>query len=298
MEKRPKSGYGYIYKYTSPSGSSYIGQTVRSLAERAGHNGKNYKGCDIFYSAIQKYGFENFDVCILAEVKKEQLDDQEKKYIQIFNTLTPNGYNISPGGAKIGRAAQPVYQYSATDGGFIQEWESAQEAATALGLPHYQALQRCLENKTYTAAGYCWSRLKMNKFPINERMVDNHNKRVQQYSSDGKTLIAEYESLSEAARATGAERSAIRRCCRGELNTHHGYKWACSEIIAEKKFNNTPKAIEQLDVKTGGIIQVFPSISAAARSLGKGTSQIRNVLDRDTNTAYGYKWKTHSKSND
>lgn len=298
MEKRPKNGYGYIYKYTSPSGSSYIGQTTRSLAERAGHNGKNYKGCDVFYSAIKKYGFENFDVCILAEVKKDQLDEQEKRYIQIFNTLVPNGYNISPGGAKIGRAAQPIYQYSATDGSFIREWENAQVAAAALGLAHYQVFQQCLENKTYIAAGYCWSRLKMDKFPINERIIDNHSKRVQQYSLDGKMLIAEYNSLAEAARATGAERSAIRRCCRGEINTHHGYKWVCAEIIAEKKFNNTAKSIEQINIQTGEIIQVFPSISAAARSLGKETSLIRKVLDRDNNTAYGFKWKTHSRFND
>jgi hypothetical protein len=74
MEKRPKSGYGFIYKYTSPSGSSYVGQTTRSLQERAGHNGKCYKGCDLFYKAIQKYGFSNFTVEILAEVPKNQLD--------------------------------------------------------------------------------------------------------------------------------------------------------------------------------------------------------------------------------
>ena len=34
----PKKGYGYIYKYTSPSGKSYIGQTIHSLQERAGKN--------------------------------------------------------------------------------------------------------------------------------------------------------------------------------------------------------------------------------------------------------------------
>ena len=33
---------GVIYKYTSPSGKSYIGQTVKSLQQRAKYTGKGY----------------------------------------------------------------------------------------------------------------------------------------------------------------------------------------------------------------------------------------------------------------
>ena len=32
--QRPKEGYGFIYKYTSPSGKSYIRQTITSLKDR------------------------------------------------------------------------------------------------------------------------------------------------------------------------------------------------------------------------------------------------------------------------
>ena len=48
FEKWPKDGYGFIYKYTSPSGKSYIGQTVRSLKERAKCDGVGYNCCPIF----------------------------------------------------------------------------------------------------------------------------------------------------------------------------------------------------------------------------------------------------------
>ena len=70
------------------------------------------------------------------------------------------------------------------------------------------------------------------------------------------------------------------------------------KILMVKKYNNTAKQIQQIDPTTEKIIQVFPSISAAAKSLGKGTSLIRRVLDRDTNTAYGFKWRTCSRLND
>ena len=58
----PTKGHGFIYKYTSPNGKSYVGQTTTSLFKRSGKRGKMYKGCKIFYQAILKYGFENFTV--------------------------------------------------------------------------------------------------------------------------------------------------------------------------------------------------------------------------------------------
>lgn len=33
--KKPHKGMGFVYKYTSPSGKNYIGQTISSLADRA-----------------------------------------------------------------------------------------------------------------------------------------------------------------------------------------------------------------------------------------------------------------------
>ena len=38
----------------------YIGQTKQSLARRF-RNGDGYKHCPHFYSAIQKYGWDNFE---------------------------------------------------------------------------------------------------------------------------------------------------------------------------------------------------------------------------------------------
>lgn len=285
----PKKGYGYIYKYTSPSGKSYIGQTIQSLKDRAGHNGKNYKGCPLFYQAIQKYGFENFEVEILATVPIEQLDNEEAKYIEIFNTFN-DGYNKTNGGQQgFTRYGKKVYQYDGKDGHFIQEWINANEAARFFNAP-LNILEGCLLNKTFTQYGYCWSYLKMDKFPINERMVDPQPKTVRQYDLNGN-LIATYKSISEAANINNFERSPIKKCCRKELKSAYGFKWECEEILAEKKYNNTAKQIEKIDINTNEIIEVFPSISAAAKSLNKGTSLIRRVLNKE-NTAYGYKWRT------
>ena len=293
-DKRPRQGYGYIYKYTSPSGKSYIGQTTYSIKERAGHNGKSYKRCPEFYRAIQKYGYDNFDLEILAEVSKEQLDEAEIKYIQLFNTLFPCGYNLTAGGQTFYKAKEErkIYQYSVEDGSLIKEWYSLKEVISFYNKDAAMtALQNCLEGRTYTQWGYCWSYLKMNKFPINERIVNPQEKEVKMYSFNGE-LLQTFPSISEASRQTGCERSAIKRCCRGELQSHGGYIWKCSEILYEKKYNNTAKKVKQICPDTNEVIQVFNSISQAAKSLGKETSLIRRVLNDEKRTAYGYRWET------
>lgn len=47
----------------------------------------------------RKYGLDNFDLKILAEVKtQEEAWELERKYIKDLNTKYPNGYNMSDGG--------------------------------------------------------------------------------------------------------------------------------------------------------------------------------------------------------
>nr|DAG76116.1 MAG TPA: intron associated endonuclease [Caudoviricetes sp.]DAH93860.1 MAG TPA: intron associated endonuclease [Caudoviricetes sp.] len=298
FEREPKKGYGFIYMYTSPSGKKYIGQTTRSLFERGGRRGQHYKGCDCFYSAIQKYGFNSFEWEILKEVKIFELNEAEKEFIQKYNTLTPNGYNISAGGQYIGkgRKVRAVYQYSAVDGSLIREWKGGSpEIAKETNIKGNYALENCLIGKTYMCHGYCWSYIKMEHFPIENRKVDNNRKEIKQYSLDGKKLLRVFSSVSEAARESGCERSAIKRCCRGELHYHGGYVWRFSDEsnLERRYYNSTPQKIAQVDKETGKVIQIFDSLNKACAGCGVPYSTyIKSVLDSATRTAYGYYWKS------
>jgi len=85
--------YGFIYITTNKiNNKQYIGS----------HNGSNkyYLGSGILIKkAIKKEGRKNFEIKILKEfddIKKARLE--EEKYIIEYNTLNPNGYNISPKG--------------------------------------------------------------------------------------------------------------------------------------------------------------------------------------------------------
>lgn len=88
-----------VYKHTSPSGKSYIGQT-KHMEQRTKEHQSKHSECRAFKGAIQKYGFENFTTEVLAEnLTIDEANVLEEKFISDYNTIVPNGYNLKTGGA-------------------------------------------------------------------------------------------------------------------------------------------------------------------------------------------------------
>ena len=91
-----KKPYGIIYLLTSPSGKQYVGQTVQPLKARLkGHKSTAKRLPNLLIAkAINKYGLDTFKAEILEEAfTSEELDTLEEKWINNFNTMSPNGYN-------------------------------------------------------------------------------------------------------------------------------------------------------------------------------------------------------------
>jgi hypothetical protein len=89
---------GIIYKITSPSGKVYVGQTVRSFEKRMQEHRDVKSKCSAVRNAIDKYGDEMNYELIEENVPQEQLDEREIYWINHFNSLAPNGYNLKTGG--------------------------------------------------------------------------------------------------------------------------------------------------------------------------------------------------------
>lgn len=95
---------GVIYKYTSPSGKVYIGQTIKEEVRKQQH-----KACyddTYFHRAIKKYGYENFTYEVLFWTTSKDknnlkviLDALERFYIRKFKSNDRKyGYNGTSGG--------------------------------------------------------------------------------------------------------------------------------------------------------------------------------------------------------
>lgn len=91
-----------IYKSTNHiTGKVYIGQTTQTLEKRVKNHIKESKTDKNrpFMSAINKYGKDNFIFEIIdSATDLEELNDKEIYWINYYNSVSPNGYNITGGG--------------------------------------------------------------------------------------------------------------------------------------------------------------------------------------------------------
>ena len=71
----------------------YIGQSIH--IEKRWQQHCQLSADSVIAKAIQKYGKENFSFQILEECSEKELDEKELSYIKYYNSLVPNGYNIT-----------------------------------------------------------------------------------------------------------------------------------------------------------------------------------------------------------
>src|SRR5665213_2267447 len=97
--------FGIIYLVTNTvNGKQYVGQTVQLLKERLASHllDANRGSAYLLHRAIRKYGYSSFTVeeIDVAQSRKE-LNAKETFNVLLYNTLAPNGYNLTLGGAGI-----------------------------------------------------------------------------------------------------------------------------------------------------------------------------------------------------
>ena len=101
MEETTKERICGIYKITNQiTGYCYIGQSV-DIAERWKQHAKCGLGIDTpignkLYASMQKDNIWNFSWELLEECSKDQLDEKEKFYIELYQAYE-YGYNSTKG---------------------------------------------------------------------------------------------------------------------------------------------------------------------------------------------------------
>lgn len=100
---------GYIYAHINKQNNKvYVGQTIQNPNTRFGKDGNNYNynRNNLFYNAIQKYGWNNFEHKIIYTIECESKDDLllalnnlEEQAILKYNSCNREcGYNVESGG--------------------------------------------------------------------------------------------------------------------------------------------------------------------------------------------------------
>lgn len=208
-----------IYKWTSPSGKSYIGQAV-NLRRRKNDflrfkDEYTSKGSAID-NARRKYNkVEDWKYEVLEYAEKEQLNELEINYIKKYNTKDSKiGYNSTYGGD----GAKGVKW------GTPKQIEAIKHRRSFAGKnnPNYGKTMS-IENKEKLRNDHLGTHLS-----LETRL--KKSKPVIQLSLDNK-FIKEYSSITEAANAVGCNKSLIMRVCQGKKKTAKGFHWKYKNVI-------------------------------------------------------------------
>lgn len=241
---------GIIYKYTSPSGKCYIGQTSQENKRKYRfENIKQSYGSPKINNARKKYGPENFEYEILFEISIDDKDELRKIlgekeiiYIKQFDTIN-NGYNYQEGGIhKVNvlspesrkqaalKVSKAILQYS-IKGVFMREWISTMDIERELGINHTLISQNCL-GKTKHCRNFVFKH-KLNEAIELEIKVENIKIKktkwlsITQYDING-LAINTWKTISEAGRELNIDRHTLKKITESK-KVYNGFTYIINE---------------------------------------------------------------------
>lgn len=228
-----------IYKLTSPSGKSYVGQSID--IERRIHHYKllRSKGQTKLHNALLKYGFDNFKIeylkifynYISEEKMQEFLDRYEIYYINKYNCIT-NGYNIRGGGSRGKLSEEAKRKISIKNIGRIFTDEHLKKLSIShMGYKMSEEQKRKISTRSKINGISKETRDKMVSSragyrPTKETLINQSKshikKSVLQFDLNGN-LVKKWDCAVYAAKELNYTVSCIYYACNGKFKTYKNY---------------------------------------------------------------------------
>lgn len=316
-----------IYRITNKNnGKKYIGQTKTDLQKRWRNHINNPDTRSAIAAAINKYGEDSFEIEELAKAdNQDQLDELERLYIDLNDSMAPNGYNLKTGGLEGSRyGIESREKMSKAKIGN----HASQETKDKMSKTHKERwLDPNLREQKSASSKKVWSdpeyREKISKARKeywadegNRQLASNRAKQMvdDEYLkrvSDGvkkaflrkdvkdrlkkatdknkKSVIRSdgktFDSLKSAAEASGTRSSSIARCISGRYKSAGGFTWKYLDGSFDKK-------VEDFDSKES---YELPTVYLLIGAPAAGKSWVANQLtDKFDYISYdGNRKKTH-----
>lgn len=185
-----------IYKITNPKNKIYIGQSMDIISRFSCYKNKtkSIHNQHKIYNSLIKYGADNHKFEIIHVCDKDQLNDLEIYYIELYQTVNShNGLNLKSGGNKCVFSDEVKLKMRNAHLGTKQDKERIENNRIAQ-----------MKNKS-------------------------RNRVVLQYDLDGN-FIKEWESVAECVR--NGYGNHVGSCCLKKYgrNTHKGYLWEYKDL--------------------------------------------------------------------
>lgn len=204
----------YIYKIENQVNHKvYIGKTTKANAYRRWSEHKSVSRRGIanhraIYTAMAKYGIENFSFSVLEEVKDiKKLAEKEIEYIAYYDSYH-NGYNETLGG----------------------------DGTLYLILPEQEICQFYLQNHTIKETcekfHHDYTTIRRILYQYNIDVIDSHevvknrtSKAIAKIDKQSKQILQIYNSIQEAERDNPQCHKHIKDVCHGKRKSAGGFEW-------------------------------------------------------------------------
>lgn len=232
MRREKESGI-YCIENTV-NNKKYIGQS-KKIKYRCGQHIRelenNYHYNEYLQRSWNKYGKDNFKFYVLEYCDVDSLDEKEKYYILLYNTIDrDNGYNLTSGGQysnsksedTVEKLKKSIKQSYENDPSLIQKRkeDAVEYWSNSDNLQYHSGERNGMYGKHHTEEA-------------KEKMRQGRKKRKSNNSKPRKVLCHElnkvFNSASGAAKELNLFGSNILNVCCGKRKTCGGYHWSFVE---------------------------------------------------------------------
>ena len=216
----------------------YVGITSRQ-PEIRWQNGTAYRRNPHLNSAIEKYGWDQFEHIILHQyLTHDEACEYEKYYIKFYNTKNNKyGYNMTDGGE-----GTPGYIYSQEQIERCRKNNKGKKNPCygRVGSLHPMYGKHGKDNPNYGRKATDEQRKHISDGRKGIVFSESHLLHMKQSAHRGKdnvnakpvymcdkneNIIRKFDSIIEAADYSGADSSNIIKCCNGKIKSSMGYIW-------------------------------------------------------------------------
>lgn len=236
--------YLHINKH---NGKKYVGITSTSPIKRWA-NGGGYKTQPLFYRAIMKYRWANFEHEVLYEnLTAEEAAKREVYLIELFNSDIPVcGYNSTSGGyagvspseevrdkiraARIGKrhTAETRKKMSESKAGRVLTAEQRKAISDRQRGKTMSEETRTKISEAKRGANHPLFGKKRPRELVN-RIAKMSCKKVVKKTLAGE-VVSEYESVKQAAASVPCSVASISNCCNGKIKSFAGFAWEFVDV--------------------------------------------------------------------
>jgi group I intron endonuclease len=259
-----------IYKITSPSNKTYIGQSINiHLRWERDYYTLQCKNQPKLYNSLKKYGPENHKFDILEECLIEQLNKRERYWQDKYNVLSESGLNLilTSTNDKSGKHSHDTINKMKL------YWNEHYKYNDGPNKGIKQSKETCLKkaNSAFTHS-------------------------IFQYDLNG-VFIKSWDRIIDVERELGIANTTITHCCQGKKDSAGKFIWRYQDSPKQLLENIKPVRSAKYGIPVlqhdldGNFIKEWKSAKIASVKLNIDNGSIANCCKGKQKTAFGFKWK-------